>query len=112
VTALTVVEAWALRLAESRPLNRAGFTSWQALLDDCATAVGRGVIEEIRILFRDRNNVLIADEVDSKGTADHTPSIAREVVERALDLGASALILMHNRPTCADAITMDHARTN
>ncbi|MBO6905120.1 MAG: DNA repair protein RadC, partial [Parvibaculum sp.] len=73
--------------------------SWNALLDYCATSMAHNATEQFRILFLDRKNVLIADEVQQKGTVDHTPVYPREVVKRALELNASALILVHNHPS-------------
>jgi DNA repair protein RadC len=99
VAALKIVEASALRLAKSRIIGRPALSSWEALLDYCAAAMGRAQTEEFRILFLDRKNVLLADEVHQRGTVDHTPVYPREVVKRALELGASALILVHNHPS-------------
>jgi DNA repair protein RadC len=99
VAALKMVEAAAVRLARGRVLNRPALSSWQALLDYCASAMGRGNTEQFRILFLDRKNVLIEDEVHQEGTVDHTPVYPREVVKRALELGASAIILVHNHPS-------------
>jgi DNA repair protein RadC len=73
--------------------------SWQALLDYLRAAMAYETIEQVRILFLDRKNRLIADEVQGRGTVDHTPVYPREVVKRALELGASALILVHNHPS-------------
>ena len=88
VAALKIVEASALRLAKSRIIGRPALSSWEALLDYCAAAMGRAQTEEFRILFLDRKNVLLADEVHQRGTVDHTPVYPREVVKRALELGA------------------------
>jgi DNA repair protein RadC len=99
VTALKIVQAAALRLAKGKVIGRPALSSWEALLDYCAAAMGRAQTEEFRILFLDRKNVLVADEVHQKGTVDHTPVYPREVVKRALELGASAIILVHNHPS-------------
>jgi DNA repair protein RadC len=96
---LKVIEAAALRLSKTRLLNRPVLSSWNALLDYCAAAMARAPQEEFRVLFLDRKNVLIADEVQSRGTVDHTPVYPREIVRRALELSASALILVHNHPS-------------
>ncbi len=80
-------------------LNRPALSSWAALIDYCTAAMARSPHEEFRVLFLDRKNVLIADEVQSRGTVDHTPVYPREIVKRALELGASALILVHNHPS-------------
>jgi len=99
VTQLKVIEAAALRLSKTRLLGRPALSSWAALLDYCAAAMARSPREEFRVLFLDRKNILIADEVQSAGTIDHTPVYPREIVKRALDLGASAMILVHNHPS-------------
>ncbi|MBV8977766.1 MAG: DNA repair protein RadC [Alphaproteobacteria bacterium] len=96
---LKIIEAAALRLSKTRLIGRPALSSWAALLDYCAAAMARGVREEFRVLFVDRKNVLIADEVQSTGTIDHTPVYPREIVRRALELGASAMILVHNHPS-------------
>jgi DNA repair protein RadC len=99
VAQLKVIEAAALRLSRTRLLGKPALSSWQALLDYCAAAMARAPREEFRVLFLDRKNVLIADEVQSAGTIDHTPVYPREIVRRALELGASAMILVHNHPS-------------
>jgi DNA repair protein RadC len=96
---LKIVEAAALRLSRTRLLGRPALASWNALIDYCAAAMARAQKEEFRVLFLDRKNVLIADEVQSSGTIDHTPVYPREIVKRALELGASAIILVHNHPS-------------
>jgi DNA repair protein RadC len=80
---------------QSRPI----LGNWQALLDYCQAAMAYEQVERFRILFLDRKNHLIADEVQQQGTVDHTPVYPREVVKRALLLNASALILVHNHPS-------------
>jgi len=99
VTQLKVIEAAALRLSKTRLLGRPALSSWAALLDYCAAAMARSPREEFRVLFLDRKNILIADEVQSAGTIDHTPVYPREIVKRALELAASAMILVHNHPS-------------
>ena len=99
VAALKTVEAAALRLARAKVIGRPALSSWEALLDYCSAAMSRAQTEEFRILFLDRRNMLLADEVHQRGTVDHTPVYPREVVKRALELGASALILVHNHPS-------------
>ncbi len=99
VTQLKIVEAAALRLAKTQMLGKPALSSWQAVLDYCTAAMARSTREEFRILFLDRKNVLIADETQSRGTVDHTPVYPREIVKRALDLSASAIILVHNHPS-------------
>ena len=83
----------------ARHINRNPvLSSWQALLDYCALAV-RGGVERFHVLYLDRKNRLISDACLGVGTVDHVPVYPREVVKRALDLGASALILVHNHPS-------------
>jgi len=96
---LKIVEAAAQRLMRSKVLHRPILSSWDALLDYCHTAMAHRETEQFRILFLDRKNVLIADEEQAKGTVDHVPVYPREVVKRALELNASAIILVHNHPS-------------
>jgi DNA repair protein RadC len=99
VIQLKLVEAAALRLSRTKLLGRPALSSWNALLDYCAAAMARETIEQFRVLFLDRKNQLIADEVQNTGTVDHAPVYPREIVKRALELSASALILVHNHPS-------------
>ncbi len=96
---LKIVEAAAQRLARGKVIGRPALSSWTALLDYCTAAMARARNEEFRVLFLDRKNILIADEVQAKGTVDHTPVYPREIVKRALEHGASAIILVHNHPS-------------
>ncbi len=96
---LKIIEAAAHRLTRTKVMNQPVLSSWAALLDYCTAAMARGTKEEFRVLFLDRKNVLIADEVQSRGTVDHTPVYPREIVKRALELSASAIILVHNHPS-------------
>jgi DNA repair protein RadC len=96
---LKIVEAAAHRLAKTSVIGRPALSSWTALLDYCTAAMARSQNEEFRILFLDRKNVLIADEVQNRGTVDHTPVYPREIIKRALELSASAIILVHNHPS-------------
>ncbi|SNR38656.1 RadC family protein [Puniceibacterium sediminis] len=99
VTELKIVEAAAHRLSRSRVMQRHVVSSWDALLDYCHTTMAHRETELFRVLFLDRKNVLIADEAQAQGTVDHVPVYPREVVKRALELNASALILVHNHPS-------------
>lgn len=99
VTELKIVEAAAHRLARARVLQRHVISSWDAVLDYCHTVMAHRDTEQFRVLFLDRKNVLIADEAQAQGTVDHVPVYPREVVKRALELNASALILVHNHPS-------------
>jgi DNA repair protein RadC len=96
---LKIVEAAAHRLAKTSIINRPALSSWTALLDYCTAAMAREPAEQFRVLFLDRKNILIADEVQSRGTIDHTPVYPREIVKRALELSATAIILVHNHPS-------------
>jgi DNA repair protein RadC len=96
---LKIVEAAAQRLAKTKVLGRPALSSWSALLDYCTAAMARSEKEEFRVLFLDRKNHLIADEVQNRGTVDHTPAYPREIIKRALELGASSIILVHNHPS-------------
>ena len=96
---LKIIEASAQRLMRAKVMNRPVLSSWDALVDYCHTAMSHRETEQFRILFLDRKNVLIADEEQAKGTVDHVPVYPREVVKRALELNASALILVHNHPS-------------
>ncbi len=99
ITDLKIVEAAAHRMARSRVLQRHVISSWDAILDYCHTTMAHRETEQFRVLFLDRKNVLIADEEQAAGTVDHVPVYPREVVKRALELNASALILVHNHPS-------------
>jgi DNA repair protein RadC len=96
---LKVVEAVAHRMARAKVLRRHVVSSWAQLLDYCHTVMAHREQEQFRVLFLDRKNVLIADEEQARGTVDHVPVYPREVVKRALELNASALILVHNHPS-------------
>lgn len=99
LAALKLVREAAVRLARQQVMNRPVLSSWQDLLDYCRVSMAFGAVEQFRLLFLDRKNVLIADELQQKGTVDHTPVYPREVVKRALDLHASAVIMVHNHPS-------------
>jgi DNA repair protein RadC len=96
---LKIVETAALKLGQGRVLGRAHLSSWAQLIAYCRGAMSFETQEQFRVLFLDTRNRLIADEVQQKGTVNHTPVYPREVVKRALELGASALILVHNHPS-------------
>jgi DNA repair protein RadC len=99
VLELKLVEAAAQRMMRARVLQKPILSSWDALLDYCHTTMAHRETEQFRVLFLDRKNVLIADEEQAKGTVDHVPVYPREIVKRALELNASALILVHNHPS-------------
>ncbi|MBX3512757.1 MAG: DNA repair protein RadC [Xanthobacteraceae bacterium] len=99
VTELKVVEAAAQHLAKGRIKSKKVLSSWSAVIDYCRTSMAFADKEQFRILFLDKRNQLIADEVQQKGTVDHTPVYPREVVKRALELSATAIVLVHNHPS-------------
>lgn len=99
ITELKLVEAAAHRLAKGQVKRRPVLSSWSAVLDYCRSAMAFADKEQVRVLFLDKCNQLIADEVVQTGTVDHAPVYPREVVKRALELSASALILCHNHPS-------------
>jgi DNA repair protein RadC len=97
---LKVVQGAAQRFAKDRiDREQPILGSWSALIDYCRAAMAYENVEQFRILFLDKKNRLIADEVQGSGTVDHTPVYPREVVKRALELSATALILVHNHPS-------------
>ncbi len=96
---LKIVEAAAHRLSRARVIGRRIVSSWQQLLDYCHTTMSHRDTEQFRVLYLDRKNTLIADEALAEGTVGHVPVYPREVVKRALEVGASALILVHNHPS-------------
>jgi DNA repair protein RadC len=93
------VHAAAVRMGRQAVIDRPVLSSWTALHDYLRTAMAHEANEQFRLLFLNRKNMLIRDEVHARGTVDHTPVYVREVVKRALDLGATALILVHNHPS-------------
>ena len=95
----------ARRMALGEITRRPVLGSWLQVIDYCRTAMAFEPREQFRILFLDKKNVLIADEVQQTGTVDHTPVYPREVVRRALELSASAIILVHNHPSRSFSVT-------
>ena len=99
VTEIKIVEAAAKRLALSAIEKRVSLSSSSLVLDYCRTVMARLDREEFRVLFLDKKNQLLADEVQGVGTVDHAPVYPREIMRRALELSATALILVHNHPS-------------
>lgn len=99
VVVFKLVREGALKLSRDQLLERPVIGSWHALLDYCRASMAFHNKEQFRILYLNRKNVLIADELQQEGTVDHTPVYPREVIKRALELGASAMILVHNHPS-------------
>lgn len=96
---LKLIQALSERLAREQVIGRPVISSWSALVGYCRTALQHARTEQFRVLFLDRKNRLIADEILGRGTIDHAPVYPREVVKRALAHEASALILVHNHPS-------------
>jgi DNA repair protein RadC len=99
ITEIKLVRAAALRLMRGEVLERPVLSSWAQVLDYCRASMGFANKEQFRILFLDKRNQIIADEVQQTGTVDHAPVYPREVVKRALELAATAIILVHNHPS-------------
>jgi DNA repair protein RadC len=99
ITELKLIEAAASRLVRGEVRKRPVLSSWSAVLDYCRTAQAFADREQFRVLFLDKRNRLIADELQQVGTIDHTPVYPREVVKRALELSATAIVLVHNHPS-------------
>ncbi len=106
---LKLVATVGQRILKSELRNKQVLGSWSSVIDYRHAAMAYESREQFRILFLDKRNVLIADEVQGRGTVDHTPVYPREVVRRALELSATAIILVHNHPTTPSTITLDHA---
>jgi len=96
---LLAVRQAAVRLLQDDVMDQPVLGSWQSLMDYCRVSMGHNKTEQFRVLFLNRKNILIADELQQEGTIDHTPVYPREVIKRALELSASALILVHNHPS-------------
>jgi DNA repair protein RadC len=96
---LKLIAASAQRIAKGGVAKRQVLSSWASVIEYCRTAMAFAEREEFRILFLDKRNQLIADEVQQRGTVDHTPVYPREIVRRALELSATAVVLVHNHPS-------------
>ncbi len=99
VAAIRTVRVAALRLMRDEVMEKPVLSSWQALMDYCRAEMGPEKTEQFRLLFLNRKNMLIGDEVQQRGTVDQTAVYPREVVKRALELGATAIIMVHNHPS-------------
>lgn len=96
---LRIAEAFAQRMGQAKILKREVVTSWDDLITYCRTSMAHKETEQFRMLFLDRKNVIVADEAQAEGTVDHVPVYPREVAKRALELNASAVIMVHNHPS-------------
>ncbi|MDZ4790281.1 MAG: DNA repair protein RadC [Hyphomicrobiales bacterium] len=99
ITDLKLVQAAALRLAKGAVMQREVLSSWSQVLDYFRAAMAFETREQFRVLYMDKRNRIIADEVHQHGTVDHTPVYVREVIKRALELSATAMVLAHNHPS-------------
>lgn len=108
--ALKFVEAAALRSLKTAMLDRPVLSGWQALTDHLHAAMAHRVTEEFRVIFLNNRNILMRDEAMGMGTINAASVYPREVVKRALELGASAVVLVHNHPYYTYSITLDHAQ--
>ncbi len=99
ITQLKLIAAAASRIAKGEVKQRAALSSWNDVIDYCRTSMAFADKEQFRILFLDKRNQLISDEVQQTGTVDHTPVYPREVIKRTLELSATAIILVHNHPS-------------
>ncbi len=112
ITELQLVAAAAGRIAKGQLKRRTPLSSWSQVIDYCRADMAFADKEQFRVLFLDKRNHLIADEIQQTGTIDHTPVYPREVVKRALEVSATAVILVHNHPTRPTSITLDHAQAH
>jgi DNA repair protein RadC len=108
ITQLKLIAAAASRIARGQLKARTLLSSWNDVIDYCRTAMAFADKEHFRILFLDKRNQLIADEVQQTGTVDHTPVYPREVIKRALELSATAILLVHNNPMRYPICMLDH----
>ena len=99
ITELQLIAAAANRVAKGQLQQRTMLSSWNEVIDYCRTSMAFADKEQFRILFLDKRNQLISDEVQQVGTVDHTPVYPREVIKRALELSATAIVLVHNHPS-------------
>lgn len=98
-TALKAITATAHRMMKRELMNQPILNSWARLMDYCTSTMAHETREHFRILFLNKKNEMIADEIQGSGTVDHTPAYPREIMKRALELGATAMILLHNHPS-------------
>ena len=99
ITEFRLIEAVALNFGQSRIMHKPALANWNQMINYCRTKIAEKNREEFHVLFLDKKNHIIADELMGSGTVDHAPVYPREVIKRALELSASALILVHNHPS-------------
>ena len=110
INQIKLLAAAASRVAKGEIGRKIALSSWNDVIEYCRTGMAFAEKEQFRLLFLDKRNQLIADEIQQTGTVDHTPVYPREVIKRALELSATALILVHNHPTRPVLITLNHNR--
>jgi len=108
INQLKLIAAAADRIARGEIRRNVALSSWNEVIDYCRSSMAFADKEQFRLLFLDKRNQLISDEVQQIGTIDHTPVYPREVIKRALELSATALILVHNHPTRPLKLTFGH----
>jgi DNA repair protein RadC len=111
INQLKLIAAAAGRIAKGEIRRSVALSSWNDVIDYCRSGMAFADKEQFRLRFLDKKNQLIADEVQQTGTVDHTPVCPREVIKRALELSATALILVHKNPTQYPTCTFGHARS-
>ena len=99
IDSFELVRAVALKIGQSTIINKTALANWDALVAYCRNKMAENTIEEFHVIFLDKQNQIIADEQMGRGTVDHTPVYPREVIKRALELSATALIIAHNHPS-------------
>ena len=112
INQIKLLAAAASRVAKGEIKRKVALSSWNDVIEYCRTGMAFADKEQFRLLFLDKRNQLIADEVQQTGTVDHTPVYPREVIKRALELSATALILVHNHPTRSSRVTFNHAQAH
>jgi DNA repair protein RadC len=110
INQIKLLAAAASRVAKGEIKRKIALSSWNDVIEYCRSGMAFADKEQFRLLFLDKRNQLIADEIQQTGTVDHTPVYPREVIKRALELSATALILVHNHPTRPILITFNHTR--
>jgi len=96
---LKTIQASSIKLSQEKVLNKKILSNWEQVLDYCHSVMAWEKDEHFRVLYLNKKNILIGDELQGKGTIDHTPVYPREIVKKALDFGATAVILVHNHPS-------------
>ena len=112
INQIKLLAAAASRVAKGEIKRKLALSSWNDVIEYCRSGMAFADKEQFRLLFLDKRNQLISDEIQQTGTVDHTPVYPREVIKRALELSATALILVHNHPTIPFSIPLDHAQAH